>query len=235
MITKEIQNQKKNNNVASYVATGLGGAALGAGAVVAGFELIDDAAEGEVENDTDTAAEEQTADETTAVPVETQPVTPPKENPATEVPATEVPTTEVTPGEDPAIVVNNILPEEDPEVLAEELIAGVEIDPTDIDLVNDVVYESIGTVYMQNGESYTAACFHDAATGQEMLMVDVDGDNSFDLITDLQGNVLANLDNAITVDDVQLNLFDDVTYMAHDDSEVIDEYGAESLDQDMIC
>ncbi len=118
-----------------------------------------------------------------------------------------------------------------PDDIAEAIIAGEQVDPNDIDMANVVNFDEIGTVYTVDGESYTAATFHDAA-GNQLVMVDVDGDDVFDVIADTDGNPIAEAPGNLTVDDAEINIADDGTYLAHNDN--TDGTGTESIAQDLI-
>lgn len=123
---------------------------------------------------------------------------------------------------------------ETPAEEADEVVAHTEIDPADIDMADVFVYDSLGHVYDDKGEAFTAASFHDPATGQQMVMVDVDGDNAFDIITDCDGNMIAGISSGITVDDVEMGLSQPDAYLAHGNAAGGDDFGTESIDQDMI-
>lgn len=126
-----------------------------------------------------------------------------------------------------------------PDEIAEALIAEDQIDPNDIDMTDVVNFDEIGTVYTVEGDSYTAAAFHDAA-GNQLVMIDVDGDNTFDIVTDEYGNPLVDQNGELlaagdlTVDDAESAIQDDATYLAHNDTENIDDFDADSLAQDLI-
>ncbi len=126
-----------------------------------------------------------------------------------------------------------------PDEVAEAIISEEQVDPNDIDMANVVNFDEIGTVYTVDGESYTAAAFHDAA-GNQLVMVDVDGDNVFDIVTDMEGNPLVdpngNLVAAgdLTVDDAEIGISDVPTYLASNDTDTTDEFGADTIANDMI-
>lgn len=126
-----------------------------------------------------------------------------------------------------------------PDEIADALIAEEQIDPNDIDMTDVVNFDEIGTVYTVDGDSYTAAAFHDAA-GNQLVMIDVDGDNTFDIVTDEYGNPLVDQNGELlaagdlTVDDAESAIHDDATYLAHNDAENIDDFDADSLAQDLI-
>lgn len=120
-----------------------------------------------------------------------------------------------------------------PEEIAEALISEEQIDPNDIDMAEVVNFDEIGTVYTVDGESYTAATFHDAA-GNQLIMVDVDGDNTFDVVTDMEGNVLANANN-MTVDDAEIGIAEDNTYLASNDLDSTGEVSDDSIADDLLA
>lgn len=67
---------------------------------------------------------------------------------------------------------------------ADAIIASTEIDSADINADDKVVFDNIGTVYTLDGEAYSAATFHFDGEEEQFVMVDVDGDEVFDIITD---------------------------------------------------
>ena len=142
---------------------------------------------------------------------------------------------------DPAVPVENEIAESpvsgketlDSDEVADAIIAEDRIDPDDIDM-NDVInFSEINRVYTVEGESYTTAAFQDVA-GNRLVMVDVDGDDVFDLVTDYNGNVMGEVSDVITVDDVELAITGDDKYLAHNGHEITDEFGADTIVQDII-
>lgn len=122
-----------------------------------------------------------------------------------------------------------------PDEIAEAIIAEDKIDPNDIDMADIINFDEIGTVYTVDGESYTAAAFHDAA-GNNLIMVDVDGDNVFDVITDYDGNLIAEVPGNLSVGDAQEDIADDDVYLAYDNEmDNVDEYGDDSLAEDLMA
>ncbi len=121
-----------------------------------------------------------------------------------------------------------------PDEIAEAIIAEEKIDPNDIDMTDIIEFDEIGTVYTVDGESYTAAAFHDTA-GNDLIMIDVDGDNVFDVITDYDGNLIAEVPGNISVGDAQENIEEDDVYLAYDNElDNVDEYGQDSLAEDLM-
>ena len=106
--------------------------------------------------------------------------------------------------------------------MADAIIAEEEIDPNDIDMADVVNFEEIGTVYNVDGSSYTAATFSDP-DGNQLVMVDIDGDNTFDVIQDpetgaqlcdSEGNVIS---PNLTTDDAEIAIDDTTGYLASND------------------
>lgn len=122
--------------------------------------------------------------------------------------------------------------------ITEAIIAEEQIDPNDIDITDVVNFDEIGTVYTVEGDCYTAA-FHDTA-GNQFVMIDVDGDNKFDIVTDEYGNPLEDENGELlsagnlTVDDAESDIYDNATYIAHNVADNTDDFDADSLVQDLI-
>lgn len=78
-----------------------------------------------------------------------------------------------------------------------------EIDPQDIDMEDVLLVDEIGTVYTVDGGELNAALIHDDQ-GNQAVMVDVDGDNVYDVIATPEGDVIAQVPGDIDVSDVEL-------------------------------
>ncbi len=123
--------------------------------------------------------------------------------------------------------------------VAEAILAADEVDPADFDMAEVISFDEIGTVYTVDGEGYTGASFHDAA-GNQLMMVDVDGDEVFDILTDMDGNSLLDENGDmlaagdLTVGDAELGIYSDPTYLAAGDADNIDDFGADTIAGDMI-
>lgn len=188
-----------------------------------------------------TTANSSSSANTTSATVESQPITSgdvvepnvsvePTVEPASEV-GTEV-AVETEPVEATNTTANEVV---NPDEIAEAIIAENKIDPNDIDMADVINFDEIGTVYTVDGESYTAAAFHDAA-GNNLIMVDVDGDNVFDVITDYDGNLIAEVPGNLSVGDAQEDVADDDVYLAYDNEmDNVDEYGDDSLADDLMA
>lgn len=107
---------------------------------------------------------------------------------------------------------------EDVDEIADAIISGSEIDPNDIDMAEVINFDEIGTVYTVTGEVHTAASFH-GEDGNELLMVDVDGDEIFDVITTTGGELLAEVDGELNVSDAEMMIYDEPVYLAQNELE----------------
>ncbi|MDO5395454.1 MAG: hypothetical protein Q4F07_05765 [Bacteroidales bacterium] len=131
--------------------------------------------------------------------------------------------------------VENVNPDE----IAEAIIAEDQIDPNDIDMADVVDFDDMQTIYTVDGETYTVATFHDDA-GNELVMVDVDGDNVFDVVTDTELNPLVTEEGhyvsagGMTTDDVEMYMADDTQYLAANDTDPSGEFGSDTIMDDMI-
>lgn len=122
-----------------------------------------------------------------------------------------------------------------PDEIAQAIISEDHIDPEDMDMADVVNFDEIGTVYTVDGESYTAAAFHDAA-GNDLVMIDVDGDNVFDVITDYDGNLISEVPGNISVGDAMEDIMEDETYLAYDsETDNVDEFDTDSLTEDILA
>lgn len=258
-------NSSNKKNAATHAATATVAAGFGAAGAAMASEIIDKPIEEVVEEvSVDNTGQQDQAQQvqpnqasgtTNAAPANSTTST----TSATETPATELePTTSTdnigdNTGEEVVEVVEeqpqqgtsteevpqNTTETVNPDDVAEAIIAEEQVDPNDIDMADVVNFDEIGTVYTVNGESYTAATFHDAA-GNQLVMVDVDGDDVFDVITDMEGNILTDPQGNIlaagdvTVDDAEINITDSHTYLAANDTDTTGDFGADSLMNDII-
>lgn len=103
--------------------------------------------------------------------------------------------------------------EVNPDEIADAIIAEDQIDPNDIDMADVFNFNEIGTVYTVEGESYTMATYHDA-DGNEMNMVDIDGNGYFDLVLDENLVAVSEIDEVVSVSDVEVATSPDSGYLA---------------------
>lgn len=113
------------------------------------------------------------------------------------------------------------IPDVDPTLVAQNLTDDVIIvDPTDIDMENmDIA--AVGTVETVDGEVLTAAQIV-GDNGESLYMVDVNGNGSYDVVTDDTGNVLAEVPSTLTVSDTESIIGTnngDYGYLAQNDSD----------------
>lgn len=112
------------------------------------------------------------------------------------------------------------IPEPNPENIVDVIVE--EIDPQDIDMEDVLLVDEIGTVYTVDGGELNAALIHDDQ-GNQALMVDVDGDSVYDVITTPEGDVIAQVPGDIDVSDVELlyaQQHGDTGYMEQNDFDV---------------
>lgn len=123
----------------------------------------------------------------------------------------------------------------DPHNVAEAIIAGDEIDPDDIDAENLITFQEIETINTVEGETYLAARFEDAA-GNQLVMVDIDGDETFDTLGDpMTGTLMTGVDfSGISVDDAQMALTGDHEYLPASDDQIAENLSQDSIDEDIL-
>lgn len=105
-----------------------------------------------------------------------------------------------------------------PGEVADAIIAETQVDPDDVEMPDVVSFDELGTVYTVEGDSYTAATFHDPV-GNEMAMIDVDDDGIFDLIIDPTGEPIADA-GGLTVSDAEVMITgEENNYLAANDND----------------
>lgn len=106
-----------------------------------------------------------------------------------------------------------------PDEIADAIIAEEQIDPNDIEAGEVINFDEVGMVYTVTGESYNAATFHDE-NGNQLMMVDVDGDELFDIITTGDGEFLvAEMNGELSMSDAEVMVNSDPTYLAASDTD----------------
>ena len=100
-------------------------------------------------------------------------------------------------------------------------IAETEIDPTDFDGEAYVEFGEVAKVYNVDGSESTMASAV-TADGDEMVMIDIDGDEIFDAIADNEGQVISYDTAGMTVGDaeVQIDNGPDMAYIEPTDNEM---------------
>lgn len=89
----------------------------------------------------------------------------------------------------------------DVDQIAQEITA-VEVDPNDVDMADIIQVDDVDTLYFEDGSEMQVASIH-TPDGGEYMMVDVDNDMTFDVITDLDGTPIAQVDSNLTYSDVE--------------------------------
>jgi len=249
----------KAKTVAAHVATAATAAAagLGAAAAINHFTGDDDVVDAEVDANGGAGAVAQAAEgaehtdaAVAATPAEAAGNTAVADNAAVAAdvvaePETPVVAENVTPDEivDPNSVIlepdNELDAVVNPDEVAVAIISGDEVDPADIETAEILDFHEITEVYDSEGGVYTAATFTDTQ-GNDLLMVDVDNDDTFDVIADAGGAVLLDEDGAaisaggITVGDAEMNIYGNDTYIASSDTDATSDFGADTLGDDLI-
>lgn len=94
----------------------------------------------------------------------------------------------------------------DPTLIAEEITA-TEIDPNDNDMADMINVDMVDTLYLDDGSELPVAVFHTPDGGQ-FMMVDVNNDLTFDVVTDLEGNPILAVESNLTMSDIE-DMMDD--------------------------
>ena len=251
MATTAINMQGSNSSKKEMAAKAAkAAAAVGVGAVAGA--LGDDILNGEPEVTEEiitaediTAAEtteEATAQEAVAEPVQpaehtaqaqTQEHTEGPQPISEETPAeTQTPTQETVETAQNTEEVQTPTEEVDPNLIAQEIISGEEIDPEDIDAEDVVNFADVGTIYGEDGHEYAAAVITDGQ-GNEMVVVDVDNDNEYDIVLNSEGNVVGEMPGHLNVSDAEVAVNSDQTYMAPTEHDLADA-GMDDMMQDII-
>ena len=245
MNTTPIDNNQGKEDGKKLTRAGIA-AAVAAGAITAEAanllyeQLKKEEAEGKTEtgpNDTVEVSEEQSSDENsvnqtmtdepnissddTTSETQTESVLEPEPEPQPE-PEPE-PEPEPTPGNE-----SHDEPEPEPEpepIVDEDDIVDViveEIDPRDIDMEDVLLVDEIGTIYMEDGRELNVAIIHDEY-GNEAMMIDVDGDNVYDVIATSEGEIIDGIPGDIDVSDAELlyaQQHGDYGYMEQNDFDI---------------
>ncbi len=221
--TNGASQKKGGKDSTQVILTAAGATILGAGGAVAATQMLDNAPDADYdeeeelevetphrqvnnEPDTHTDANQQqaqaaqhTQQQPTANYNEVQPV----DNGTTS--ATQTTTTQQG-GNHTAANDNPTLNDVDPDQIAQEITA-VEVDPNDVDLADAIQVDSVDTMYFEDGSEMQVASVH-TPDGGDYMMVDVDNDLTFDIITDLEGNPVVAVDGNMTLSDVE-DMMDD--------------------------
>ena len=220
-IFNEQPQKKGGKDVTNVVLTAAGATVVGAGGALGATELLNDGRTDEDDLEIEEVDDEQTA-QTEDKPEEQpeqqaqpqQPVNPqPAQDPneiqpvdnntvagnqqPTDSPAQNNEVGQQTGGNTPDPALNDV----DPNAIAQEITA-TEVDPNDVDVADMVSVDNVDTMYFDDGSEMPVAAVHTSDGGQ-YLMIDVDNDMTFDVITDLEGNPLVAVDGNLTMSDIE--------------------------------
>lgn len=213
-VDNELVNNEKAKKAATVAGVAAAGLAVGGGAIYAGKEVYDSmtghsaADEADVNAAADDAALDVVAGlspstDATAPVVEADPVVvaePVEASTTATTTHTMASTTTTTPTSTTTTTTTNTV---NPDEVSDEILAADIIDPTDAE-AGDFPYEvgEVAQVYNVNGELETVATITDE-NGAEMMLVDVNGDQMFDVARNAYGDEVE-LGVVSSVDDMQL-------------------------------
>ena len=162
-------------------------------------------------------------------PVEPEPTPNPDPNPIEPDPIEPDP---IAPGE---IDIDG-LPDVDPDVVANNILTGEYVDPSDIEAQN-LAITNVGTIETVDGQVLNAAQFT-GENGEQLYMIDVDGNNQYNLVADASGNIVGEIPGTLTVSDSESLLAENSGeggYMAHGDTDnTPDDGDMNDIDQDIL-
>lgn len=130
----------------------------------------------------------------------------------------------------------NDIPDVDPRLVAQDITDDViMVDPTDNDM-GSLDIAAVGSIETVDGQVLSAAQFT-GENGETLYAVDVDGDNTYDVVTDASGNVLAEVPSTLTVSDseniVSVNNGES-GYLAQNEQDEVSEDGLDNPMDDVI-
>ena len=263
MDTQVINKNAKNENAKDTLKKGAalaGAAGLGAGAVVSADVIRGDEEELDIvepvsPQEVADATNEQTTDTDTTKPedqpaavgthaatetathhasVSTDPQ--PQESPVLHADNMVADATPTSAPSHEGVIDTNDIPDVDPQLVAQNLTDDViMVDPADNDMGNlDIA--AVGTIETVDGQVLSAAQFT-GDNGETIYAVDVDGDNTYDVVTDDSGNVLAEVPSTLTVSDSE-NIVSvnngDTGYLAQNEHDDIPEDGLDNPMDDVV-
>ncbi len=128
------------------------------------------------------------------------------------------------------------LPDVDPDVVANNILTGEYVDPSDIEAQN-LAITNVGTIETVDGQVLNAAQFI-GENGEQLYMIDVDGNNQYNLVADASGNIVGEIPGTLTVSDSESLLAENSGeggYMAHGDTDnTPDDGDMNDIDQDIL-
>ncbi len=113
--------------------------------------------------------------------------------------------------------IDSTIDDVDPTLIAEEITA-TEIDPNDNDMADMINVDMVDTLYLEDGTEMPTALFH-TPDGGEFMMVDIDNDLTFDVITDLEGNPVLAVESNLTMSDIEDMIDDSGNMLAYNEEQ----------------
>lgn len=207
-VDNELVNNEKVKKAATVAGVAAAGLAVGGGAIYAGKEVYDSMTGHRAvdEADVNAAADDAALDVVAGLTASTDATAPVVEaDPVVVAEPVEASTTATTtqttaPASTTTTTTTNTV---NPDDVSDEILAADIIDPTDAE-AGDFPYEvgEVAQVYNVNGELETVATITDE-NGAEMMLVDVNGDQMFDVARNAYGDEVE-LGVVSSVDDMQL-------------------------------
>lgn len=124
----------------------------------------------------------------------------------------------------------------DPNDIAQQIVEGDYIDPTDIDMPEVLDIAEVQTITTIDGQEVSAAVMY-ASDGSEIYMVDVDHDNQFDQIQTAEGQVIEDFNGTLTVSDAEVMISEaegETGYLASSETDTFEAGLDTDIQQDII-
>lgn len=124
----------------------------------------------------------------------------------------------------------------DPNDIAQQIVEGDYIDPTDIDMPEVLDIAEVQTITTIDGQEVSAAVMY-ASDGSEIYMVDVDHDNQFDQIQTAEGQVIEDFNGTLTVSDAEVMISEaegETGYLASSETDTFEASLDTEIQQDII-
>ncbi|MCI6338780.1 MAG: hypothetical protein ACI3YQ_03415 [Prevotella sp.] len=124
----------------------------------------------------------------------------------------------------------------DPNDIAQQIVEGDYIDPTDIDMPEVLDIAEVQTITTIDGQEVSAAVMY-ASDGSEIYMVDVDHDNQFDQIQSAEGQVIEDFNGTLTVSDAEVMISEaegETGYLASSETDTFEAGLDTEIQQDII-
>lgn len=116
--------------------------------------------------------------------------------------------------------------------VAEHILENDDIDPDDIDGMVNIEFQETDVLYTENGDEIPVAAVT-TPDGGEYLLADVNGDRIYDVVYDMDGNLVSGVEAGLNTNDAQLALDENGGYIpiSEDDPELRDD----GIEEDIIA